>query len=516
MFVNSMDNMFVSLLRKPLHEAEPEAIGSPPTEDLPTSSKPERQTRSYKVTGLSDQLDELEVLLHWIQFCGEIEHDGNATIEVNGDGPARLKVQRVVGKGETMKMHSRQPQPGGSDPELKVSIESISEERADRHDEEAMCRYMEIKDEVEQDAVDSFFGHKKGVWHYSWPLCSASRVVKIWTDYAKTGVVRDEKGIDEIANLMATNVARLEFSTALSGHCTYDWRRNWEDFEDSPKFTDQQIEQFTDGVCDPPAGSQYHGDWRISDYGLGPMRSLAIELLAAETAEQKLQLIDRMFNVTHARGDLSGLFVEGGISTLNKLAGKRPPDAEDVEDMEKVAKPLLIANPPEGWQQKVIGWLRKHEGYEEGAVYIVKDVRKALAAFGWLDDEELNAEEQALVADQKDREDAERTDQQPFLPRMKKRLTVADSIDKLVEVGTEVSTRSTLTLTLAADWPDWRIGSWLTREGWAERGCYLIFSQSIEVDGALSTLIQLEGPPDVIADLQSQYGGSIVSEARCG
>lgn len=50
------------------------------------------ETRTYEVTGYSDQLDNFEKLLNWIESCGTIGHSGSASIFIDGDGSARLKI----------------------------------------------------------------------------------------------------------------------------------------------------------------------------------------------------------------------------------------------------------------------------------------------------------------------------------------------------------------------------------------------------------------------------------------
>ena len=50
------------------------------------------------------------------------------------------------------------------------------------------------------------------------------------------------------------------------------------------------------------------------------LQTLMFQLLESETYPEKLLIVDQMLNITHQRSDLAGMFVEGGTSTLNKLA----------------------------------------------------------------------------------------------------------------------------------------------------------------------------------------------------
>lgn len=53
------------------------------------------ETRSYEVSGKVRQLDNLEKLFKWVEYCGSVGHSGSATIFVDGDGAARLKFTGV-------------------------------------------------------------------------------------------------------------------------------------------------------------------------------------------------------------------------------------------------------------------------------------------------------------------------------------------------------------------------------------------------------------------------------------
>ena len=72
-----------------------------------------------------------------------------------------------------------------------------------------------------------------------WDLVPAPRLIKIWNDYMKTGFVRDEKGIDMIAEIILTNIAKLNVNTILCGH--EQQRPPW-------------ITRETSRVRDPPRG----------------------------------------------------------------------------------------------------------------------------------------------------------------------------------------------------------------------------------------------------------------------
>jgi hypothetical protein len=66
--------------------------------------------------------------------------------------------------------------------------------------------------------------------------------------------------------------------------------------------------------------SDKDGGWIISDFAVGKLDHLAVEILGATESEKKLLLLDRVLNVIHRRSDLSEWFVVGGRATLTNLS----------------------------------------------------------------------------------------------------------------------------------------------------------------------------------------------------
>lgn len=153
--------------------------------------------------------------------------------------------------------------------------------------------------------------YRSGVPHQPWRVVPAQRLITIWKNAARDGFVRDEKGLDEIAQQMVENVARLFLNNEVSEHGTISTAQAIETYFDGSWIDDH--EAFVEWAIETPTG------WRISDYGIGPLCRLAFELLENPPAEEKLVLIDRMLNVTHQRSDLASWFVEGGTATLDRL-----------------------------------------------------------------------------------------------------------------------------------------------------------------------------------------------------
>jgi hypothetical protein len=184
--------------------------------------------------------------------------------------------------------------------------------------------------DVEYDAIESFHNKKEdAIIEIIYDLLKKrrkkqiikkapkARLFKIWNDYSKLGLVRDEKGIEEISKIFIDNIAKLSANTFLAGHASHDPISEVMEVTDLTKEQAEEIlysDEFFDYIED------YNGQPRISDYGLPKLEELAFELMTkAHTPEQKLIVLDKILNVVHQRSDLSNLFVEGGSGTLDVL-----------------------------------------------------------------------------------------------------------------------------------------------------------------------------------------------------
>lgn len=169
----------------------------------------------------------------------------------------------------------------------------------------------------------------------SWSVIPFARLKKIWEDYARDGIVKDESGMNEIVEKMIKILVRLHASNDLSGH------GNGVDYEDEL------------GVEDPGSrNADFYFDFLnteygepCSDYGLDKLWKIAFNLIKTTNAEQQLLLVDQMLNVVHQRGDLSALFVEGGISSLNTLSSNQEKEKDvDIFKDDYVQKNYAFSN----------------------------------------------------------------------------------------------------------------------------------------------------------------------------
>jgi len=168
------------------------------------------------------------------------------------------------------------------------------------------------------EASDIMREYEQGATQMSWSVIPFPRLKKIWEDYARYRIVRDEKGMDRISQKMLKNLARLIASTDFAGHSMRSPAEMYNDHIDPEEpmtnnilFDDLRYGNFFDTQYGPA----------YSDYGLEPLSKIAVNLITTTNPEQQLQLVDQMLNVVHQRGDLAALFVEGGTDSLNTLAG---------------------------------------------------------------------------------------------------------------------------------------------------------------------------------------------------
>lgn len=139
-----------------------------------------------------------------------------------------------------------------------------------------------------------------------------------------------------MAQTVLDNIHKININNILTGHSEMNPESFTEDItgEKPVKGHFEKNENFFDDE---------NGGWRISDYGADKLTEAAHDLYQAKTPEEKLQIIDRILNVVHARSDLSSWFVEGGKDTLNNLAGK----AEGLKTELRLPKVENLRVPPE-------------------------------------------------------------------------------------------------------------------------------------------------------------------------
>lgn len=144
----------------------------------------------------------------------------------------------------------------------------------------------------------------------AWPVLTRKQVHNVWSAFVRDGFVRNETALDVIFESMRDNLLRLECATIVAGHTGLD-PANF--LADCGVLTESEHEAFSNWLIESDDG------WRISDYGLDPLFDAIACAFEARTPALKLKCLDRALHVTHQRGDLSKLFVEGGRQTVAEL-----------------------------------------------------------------------------------------------------------------------------------------------------------------------------------------------------
>jgi hypothetical protein len=174
--------------------------------------------------------------------------------------------------------------------------------------EHYITRYEDIIHEIMSEVA-----HAKPTDRQYWKPLPINRIAKIWSDYMKFNVVRDENGVDDIVNDIVDKIITLDVNTMLLGHTGESPEDVLDDME--IKYTPDMIEKLGDYLTDET------GTWRLSDYGLDKLKKIAFDLLVEDSYEKKVLLLDQVLNVVHQRSDLAKWFIQGGRSALDQLSG---------------------------------------------------------------------------------------------------------------------------------------------------------------------------------------------------
>jgi len=245
--------------------------------------------------------------------------------------------------------------------------------------------YYDREDDIKRNIFNDFLYYNTPDFtkHVPWKLIPYPRLKKIWEDYIYKGIVRDERGLEMIEDIIIDNTIKVNIFTTLAGHTQWgaedDFEENigyWVDeqlncifekpfdknqleipFENpdagyNEKTDDNKcntlirpfVQEYFDENYDEDSGRDefrkalysemierfydyYQNDpdnklgWFISDFGLKPLLTLLSQLMNTTNPEQKLVVIDKMLNVIHQRSDIASWFVQGGSQALSQLSG---------------------------------------------------------------------------------------------------------------------------------------------------------------------------------------------------
>ena len=249
---------------------------------------------------------------------------------------------------------------------------------------EADNEYYSAFDRVKKEVVHDFLYNNNDTMskEVAWRVVSFSRLKKVWEDFMRYNEVRNVKSLDYIERIIIRNVLLIDVFTNFSGHVD---TREYDDYleETIKEFVQQQLECYfrkpvdtnqyemdfeTGGSKQPQPQSpcqlnpyvknfieenynpdnmdvediegmvydavterfmwDYLAEGYITDYGLKPLRTLAIQLYGEQDPKEKLVTIDKILNVVHQTSDLAAWFIQGGASALSDLSGYNVPRDE--------------------------------------------------------------------------------------------------------------------------------------------------------------------------------------------
>lgn len=157
--------------------------------------------------------------------------------------------------------------------------------------------------------IDDFKAGKQ----VNWPVLKPFFVHQVWEDFIKKGYVSDETKLDTIFASMRDNVVRLIITSSVSQYSKLPVDLLDDCLE---KLSTPEVHAFFEWLT----GSNH--DKNISDYGTQPLIDALAFAFEAKKYEEKLKYLDGALHITHARGDLSCFFIEGGRG--NELQLEKP------------------------------------------------------------------------------------------------------------------------------------------------------------------------------------------------
>lgn len=138
-----------------------------------------------------------------------------------------------------------------------------------------------------------------------------TRAKKIWMDFMQSGIVRDEKGLNKMADNFIEKIATIEAITILAGHTQQSPKDYLESIE--VEYDEKTEEKLGDYILDE------NNQYRLSDYALKPLQILAGKIIEESDPIKKLLLLDQVLNVVHQRSDVASWFILGGRDSLDEL-----------------------------------------------------------------------------------------------------------------------------------------------------------------------------------------------------
>lgn len=144
-------------------------------------------------------------------------------------------------------------------------------------------------------------------------LIKPDELVRIYKEHQELGFIKSEKLFDKIIQTCIENTAQLRANTLLAGHTNEDPYQTYiDEYNDDTELSEDEFYELADN---------YVPNDKYSDYGLKWAEDVVIRLIDARNDNQKIILLNHLFDIVHQRSDFSEYYVVGGSSTLSKISG---------------------------------------------------------------------------------------------------------------------------------------------------------------------------------------------------
>ena len=246
----------------------------------------------------------------------------------------RNRVAPVLKQKKIQTRNKNQVKPVAN-PTKPISINSIKVNLEESYDIEEHPYYDKLNEYNTYYVLESF-ENKENLWI---PLINPDMYKKALLEFTKFGkfIKFPTKYIYQWMGIIMKNTALLRACTEICGHSQFfpvdefvdfyfegDYDK-WEEYksnseEDSDYYVawDFLEEKGFDEWNVLPDGSD-----AISDYGIEPIEKIIFEYNRDLSPEKVIVLINKILDVTHQRGDLASIFIEGGSKTLTKISEER-------------------------------------------------------------------------------------------------------------------------------------------------------------------------------------------------
>ena len=231
-------------------------------------------------------------------------------------------------KTDTLRRNKIKPKKNPTKPiSIRTELNSLTEDYDIDHP------YYDKLSEYDASYVFSTIQYGDNIWS---PLINPMMYEKALSEFVKFGYISKfpEKYIYQWIGIIMKNTATLRACTEIAGHDMYvpiealvdvffeGDEEKFENYKTENNLSDDDdaYDMFCDenGIYDKlklPDGSDA---W--SDYGIGPLEELINQYNRNMKSEEVLVLINKILDITHQRGDLASIFIEGGSKSLTKIS----------------------------------------------------------------------------------------------------------------------------------------------------------------------------------------------------